>query len=247
MLGGGARRWGGPLAGRPAAPGDLRRTMATVRIEGVAGEMPVGKLLCLGRNYRAHIEEMGGEAPEAPVVFLKPPTALIDEDEMIHLPRFSRDIHHEVEMLVLIGMDGKQIRRSEALDYVSGFGVGLDLTARDVQNEAKKRGLPWTVAKGFDGSAPVSRFVRTAQVPDPHDLDLVLKVNGHIRQKSSTALMIHRVDEIIAYLSTVFTLSCGDIIFTGTPEGVGSVHPGDRLELSLGGDLITATFEVARE
>jgi 2-keto-4-pentenoate hydratase/2-oxohepta-3-ene-1,7-dioic acid hydratase in catechol pathway len=217
--------------------------MATVRIEGVQDEVPVEKILCLGRNYRAHAEEMGSDIPVTPVVFLKPPTALIDEDDQICLPRFSNDIHHEIEMVVLIGITGKDIPRAEAMDYVSGYGVGLDLTARDVQSAAKKNGLPWAVAKGFDGSAPVSRFIRPAHVPDPHALDLTLKVNGIVRQHANTSLMIFRIDEVISYLSTIFTLSAGDLIFTGTPEGVGRLVVGDRLDLALG-DIVTACFEV---
>jgi 2-keto-4-pentenoate hydratase/2-oxohepta-3-ene-1,7-dioic acid hydratase in catechol pathway len=186
---------------------------------------------------------MGGDIPASPIVFLKPPTALSDEDDQICLPRFSNDIHHEIEMVVLIGIQGKDIPRAEAMDYVSGYGVGLDLTARDVQNLAKKNGLPWAIAKGFDGSAPVSRFIRATQVPDPHGLDLTLKVNGAVRQHSNTSLMIFRIDEVISYLSSIFTLSAGDLIFTGTPEGVGRLAVGDCLELSLG-DIVTASFEV---
>jgi 2-keto-4-pentenoate hydratase/2-oxohepta-3-ene-1,7-dioic acid hydratase in catechol pathway len=188
---------------------------------------------------------MGADIPTTPVVFLKPPTALIDEDDRICLPAFSREIHHEVEMIVMIGLEGRNIPRADAMDYVSGYGVGLDLTARDIQAEAKKKGLPWAVAKGFDGSAPVSKFVRPSFVPDPHNLDLSLTVNGEMRQKTNTSLMIFKVDEIISWLSSVFTLSCGDLIFTGTPEGVGQISPGDRLELALG-DVVKASFEVGQ-
>ena len=219
--------------------------MATVRIEGVADEVAVEKILCLGKNYKAHALEMGGEVPTSPVVFLKPPSALIDEDDPIVLPRFSKEVHHEVEMVVLIGMSGKDIPLEDAMDYVSGYGVGLDLTARDIQTEAKKKGLPWAIAKGFDGSAPVSKFVRASQVEDPHAVDLVLKVNGTVRQRSNTSLMIFRVDQLVSYLSTIFSLCSGDLIFTGTPEGVGPIASGDRLEMSLG-DLVTATFEVSQ-
>lgn|SRR5512140_2001562 len=220
--------------------------MRTVRIEGVADQVPVEKIFCLGRNYRAHALEMGSEVPAVPVVFMKPPTSLMDEGDRISLPAFSRDIHHEVEMVVLIGMEGKDIPRSEAMDYVSGYGVGLDLTARDVQAEAKKKGLPWLVSKGFDGSAPVSRFIRAEHVPDPHSLEISLRVNGELRQQASTSQMIFRVDDVVSYLSTIFRLSAGDLIFTGTPEGVGPIAPGDRLDLKLG-DVVKACFEVSDE
>lgn len=220
--------------------------MATVRLEGIGEELVVGKILCLGRNYRAHAAEMGSEVPTEPVVFLKPPTALLEEGEPIRLPTFSKEIHHEVEMVLLIGREGRDIPREEALEYVIGYGVGLDLTARDLQAEAKKKGLPWTLAKGFDGSAPLSRFVRACEVADPGALDLELRVNGVVRQSSNTSLLVFPVDDLIMRLSRWFTLSVGDLIFTGTPEGVGPIGPGDRLEARLG-DLVEATFEVAGE
>jgi 2-keto-4-pentenoate hydratase/2-oxohepta-3-ene-1,7-dioic acid hydratase in catechol pathway len=218
--------------------------MGTVRIEGIGEEIPVGTIFCLGRNYAAHAREMGGDVPAEPVVFLKPTTALLDEGEPIQLPHFSSDIHHEVEMVVLIGREGRDIAQSDAMEHVVGYGVGLDLTARDVQAAAKAKGMPWTVAKGFDGSAPISRFVRAADVPDPHGLDLVLTVNGAVRQSASTSQMIFRVDRTIAWLSGIFTLTPGDLIYTGTPEGVGPIRPGDELTISLG-DVVSATFTVA--
>lgn len=218
--------------------------MAAVKISGIADEIAVGKILCLGRNYRAHAAEMGSDVPSEPVVFLKPASAVLDEGEAIRLPAFSRDVHHEVELVVLIGREGRDIQRADAMDYVIAYGVGLDLTARDLQAEAKKKGLPWTVAKGFDGSAPLSRFVRAEDVGDPQALELWLTVNGEARQQTSTSLMIFPVDETIAWLSRIFTLSPGDLIYTGTPEGVGPIHPGDRLEMGLG-EIVTARFEVA--
>jgi acylpyruvate hydrolase len=145
----------------------------------------------------------------------------------------SRDLHHEVELVVLVGKDGKHIPRDRAYEYIAGYGVGLDMTLRDVQSEAKKKGLPWSVAKGFDTSAPVSEFVHRDSVPDPHRLDIWLTVNGAVRQKSNTERMIFRVEDVIAYLSTVYTLEPGDLIFTGTPEGVGQVFPGDVLRGSI--------------
>ena len=193
----------------------------------------VGKCLCLGRNYPAHAKEMNAEVPENPVVFIKPSTAVISSGSRVIIPPLSRELHHEVEMVVLIGKEGKNIPREKAYDFVSGYAVGLDMTLRDVQAEAKKKGLPWSVAKGFDTSAPVSAIMDKRFVPDPHALKLSLKVNGVLRQCSSTAHMIFRIDFIVAYLSSIFTLEAGDLIFTGTPEGVGQVIPGDEMEASL--------------
>ncbi|MBP1647764.1 MAG: acylpyruvase [Bacteroidetes bacterium] len=193
----------------------------------------VGKCLCLGRNYPAHAKEMNAEVPDSPVVFIKPSTAVIGSGSRVIIPPLSRELHHEVEMVVLIGKEGKHIPRAEAFDYVAGYAVGLDMTLRDVQAEAKKKGLPWSIAKGFDTSAPVSAIMDKRFVPDPHSLKLSLKVNGVLRQCSSTAHMIFRVDFIISYLSSIFTLEAGDLIFTGTPEGVGEVFAGDEMEASL--------------
>jgi len=195
--------------------------------------LPVGKILCLGRNYPEHIKEMKAETTLTPVVFIKPSTALIESGETVVIPSISSDVHHEVELVVVIGLNGHDIPPEKAMDHVAGYAVGLDMTLRDVQSEAKKRGLPWSVAKGFDTSAPLSPPVRREQVKDPHALAIELRVNGAVRQSSSTKHMIVRVPGIIAYCSTVFSLEAGDLIFTGTPEGVGSVHPGDRIDARI--------------
>jgi len=197
-------------------------------------QKPIGKVLCLGRNYVDHAREMNSPIPESPIVFLKPATAVITQGDAVVIPPFSHEVHHEVEMVVLLGRDGKDISRSSALDYVAGYGIGLDMTLRDVQAEAKKQGLPWSVAKGFDTSAPVSTIVEKEQVGNPHELDITLKVNGKIRQKSNTRNMIFTVDYVVSYLSSIFTLEAGDLVFMGTPEGVGAVRPGDILEAELG-------------
>lgn len=218
--------------------------MKTVRIAGSGQSWPVGKILCLGRNYREHAREMHAEVPAEPVVFLKPSTAILSDGAVLHLPPFSNDVHHEVEMVVLIRSGGRAIDRADAMAHVGGYGIGLDLTLRDVQARAKKAGLPWTVAKGFDGSAPVSDFLTPDRVPDPHRLALSLSVNGEPRQAGTTADMIFPVDVIVSYLSGIFTLEPGDLIFTGTPEGVGPIRPGDRLAADLGG-LISLSITVA--
>jgi len=176
---------------------------------------------------------MSAPVPESPVVFLKPATAIINDGENVVIPHMSADLHHEVEMVIVIGKQAKNVRVSDAYNYVDGYAVGLDMTLRDVQAEAKKKGLPWTVAKGFDTSAPVSYAVEKEKVANPHSLTLSLKVNGESRQHSSTANMIFKIDFLVSYLSTIFTLEPGDLIFTGTPEGVGPVRAGDVLEAEL--------------
>ena len=207
--------------------------MNYIEFDGSSEKIPVGKILCLGRNYSAHAREMHAETLESPVVFLKPPTALLHEGGKIVIPSCSRDVHHEIEMVVAIGKDGKHISADRAFEYVSGYAVGLDMTLRDVQSEAKKKGLPWSVAKGFDTSAPVSRFVHPKQVKDPHALEMTLRVNGVVRQHSNTSNMMFRVEEMISYISSIFSLEAGDLIYTGTPEGVGGVVSGDLLEAEL--------------
>lgn len=193
----------------------------------------VGKILCLGRNYPEHAREMNAEAPSSPVVFLKPPTALLSDGGEVIIPPISHALHFEAEMVVVIGQEGKHIAAGKELDHVLGYAVGLDMTLRDIQSDAKSKGLPWTVAKGFDTSAPVSPVVDKKEVSDPHTLTLSLTVNGQMRQQANTAKMMFRIDRIISYLSTIFTLERGDLIFTGTPEGVGQVRSGDILEAEL--------------
>jgi acylpyruvate hydrolase len=195
--------------------------------------IPVGKILCIGRNYADHAKEMKAELPSTPVFFLKPSTALVYDGASIVLPTISSDVHHEVEMTVLIGADGKNIARSHALDHIAGYGIGLDMTLRDIQSIAKAKGLPWTLAKGFDTSAPLSTFAPSSSVPDPHALDVELLVNGSRRQHASTSSLLFHVEDLIVYISQFITLERGDILFTGTPEGVAQVQPGDQLVASL--------------
>jgi 2-keto-4-pentenoate hydratase/2-oxohepta-3-ene-1,7-dioic acid hydratase in catechol pathway len=207
--------------------------VAIVRFRDSGKSITVGKILCLGSNYAEHAIEMKSEVPRAPVVFLKPPTALLDDGEDVVFPPFSRELHHEVEMVVVIGKGGKNIPARTAYEHVAGYAVGLDMTLRDVQDQAKRKGLPWSVAKGFDTSAPVSTIVAKELIDDPHNLNISLRVNGQIRQHSNTNKMIFRIHDAVSYLSGVFTLEPGDLIFTGTPEGVGKVVPGDFLEATL--------------
>jgi len=219
-------------------------TISAVSYLGSASPIRVGKIMCLGRNYREHAKEMQAEVPTEPVVFLKPGTALLGSGGTVRLPSFSRDVHHEVEIVILISQGGREIPRERAFEHVGGYGIGLDLTARDVQSAAKKKGLPWAVSKGFDTSAPVSPFVPGDRVPEPGRLEFSLAVNGETRQRGNSADMIFPVDTVVAYLSTVFTLEPGDLIFTGTPEGVAALAPGDRLEARLA-DLVSLSVTVA--
>jgi len=205
-------------------------------------ELAVGKILCLGQNYAAHIKEMRAEVPAFPVIFIKPPSALISGGANIILPKISHEVHHEVELVAVIGKSGKNIPRSEALKHAAGYGVGLDMTLRDIQREAKKKGLPWAVAKGFDTSAPVSAMVSAHRIGNPQNLTISCRVNGVLRQRSSTSAMIFSMDRIIEYLSSVFTLEAGDLIFTGTPEGVGEVKEGDTIEAELEGYVSISHF-----
>lgn len=189
-----------------------------------------GKIVCVGRNYASHAAEMQSEVPAEPMIFLKPPTALVGHGGKVILPRLSSDIHHEVELVVAIGRGGKNIPEERALDHVDAYAVGLDMTARDLQAEAKKRGHPWTVAKGFDTFAPLGPLVAAREIHHPQKLDLKLTVNGQPRQRGDTQDMIFSVAKLIAYCSRIFTLMPGDLIYTGTPEGVGPVKDGDVLE-----------------
>ena len=221
--------------------------MAEAHLIGSDEALEIRKIFCIGRNYADHAKEMKTDVPEAPVFFLKPTTAVIGEGGVIRIPSISKELHHEVEMTVLLGRGGKDITRGNALNFVAGYGIGLDMTLRDVQSEAKKKGLPWTLAKGFDTSAPLSAFVPADQVSDPHNLDLKLDVNGVTRQQSNTKNFVFKIDELIAYISQFFTFERGDILFTGTPEGVAPAASGDRLvaQLSMPGNIKLASLKVS--
>jgi 2-keto-4-pentenoate hydratase/2-oxohepta-3-ene-1,7-dioic acid hydratase in catechol pathway len=193
-------------------------------------EVKPSKIICLGRNYAEHAKELGHEVPKEPVIFLKPPSALIGPNETIILPKKSKEVHHEVELAVIIGKKGKNIPKEKAMDYVLGYTVFMDITARDLQWEAKRKGLPWTLAKGFDTFAPIGPRIVPKEELDVSDLEIGLKVNGEVRQLSRTSKMIFTIDEIISYVSSIMTLEEGDIIATGTPEGVGALKDGDIVE-----------------
>ncbi|WP_422358517.1 fumarylacetoacetate hydrolase family protein [Reichenbachiella sp.] len=187
------------------------------------------KILAIGRNYAKHIEELNNERPDEPVVFGKPETAILKKNAAFYYPDFSKDIHHEVEILVKICKVGKNIDQRFAHKYYEEIGIGVDFTARDLQSKAKAKGLPWDLAKGFNGSAPISEFVPKTDY-DLSNLNFSLKKDGEDVQVGNTSMMLFNIDYIISYVSKFFMLKKGDIIFTGTPEGVGPVQIGQRLE-----------------
>lgn len=200
------------------------------------------KIICIGRNYVAHARELNNEVPENPVFFMKPDSALVIRNRPFFYPDFSNEIHHEIEIILKINRLGRSIREEFAGRYFSEIGLGVDFTARDLQSECKKSGLPWEIAKAFDYSAPVSRFLPVASYTDIRSLDLELKINGETRQKGNSSQMIFGFEKIISYVSTFITLKTGDLIFTGTPSGVGPVNIGDRLEGFLGGEKLLDFF-----
>jgi len=209
--------------------------MQTIEIQGSETTLRPGKLLCIGRNYALHAAEMKADLPTEPMVFLKPASALTGTGGSIIIPSKSREVHHEIELVVVIGEQLRHASKALALRAVAGYAVGLDMTARDLQALAKKTGSPWSVAKGFDTFAPLGKAIRAEAVPDPQALDLMLSINGEVRQHGSTSNMIFDVAELLAYCSSIFTLEPGDLLFTGTPEGVGPVQAGDRLVAEISG------------
>lgn len=216
--------------------------MHQVQIKATNETYPVGKIVCLGQNYLDHIRELGSKIPDRAVIFCKPPCSLIPDGGRVEIPEYSNDCHHELELALLIGKTGKNIEENNALSFLAGYGVALDLTLRDIQSEQKKRGLPWEIAKGFDTSCPISSFIPADKIADPNNLELRLKVNGEIRQQGNTNQMMRPVEKIIAEVSNFFTLEAGDIILTGTPAGVSRIISGDHLE----GDIETVgTLQVS--
>lgn len=187
------------------------------------------KIICVGRNYAEHIKELNNEQPDDPVIFLKPETAIPLKNEPFFYPDFSSDVHYEVEILVKINRVGKNIDEKFAHKYYDEIGIGVDFTARDVQSKLKAKGLPWELAKGFNGSAPISGFVPKTDFADLHDINFRLDVNGETKQLGNTSLMLFKIDYLISFVSRYFLLQQGDILFTGTPKGVGPVKVGDRL------------------
>ncbi|HEX4844433.1 MAG TPA: fumarylacetoacetate hydrolase family protein [Limnobacter sp.] len=203
----------------------------------------VRNIYCIGRNYAAHIAELGNRPEEDPVVFIKPTSALLMPGHAIRLPKHSADVHHEAELVLLVGQGGKNIAEDEALDHIAGYGLGLDLTARDLQTKAKQGGLPWAVAKGFDCAATVTSFVAANHIGQPQHIEFQMYLNGQLKQHGDIRKMLFPIPYIVRYLSEVFTLQAGDLIYTGTPEGVGPLNAKDTVRLVLPGHIDTS-FDV---
>lgn len=208
--------------------------MKTTQIKNSKEEFTIGKIVCVGRNYSEHAKELGNEVPDKPVLFLKPASALVySGGEIIH-PDYGNELHHEVELVLLIGETVKEVNKVEAEKAIIGYGVGLDMTLRDVQDGLKKKGHPWTLAKCFDTSAVISDFVLKKDYQLKPDEKLELKVNGVVKQSDTLKSMIFNPSEIVEFISSILTLEKGDLIFTGTPAGVSKVSKGDKLEAKLG-------------
>ena len=200
------------------------------------GRFPVRRVFCVGRNYAAHAREMGHDPDrEAPFFFCKPADSLVTDDADMAYPSMTTDVHHEMELVVALGSGGTDIPVAHAMSHVWGYAAGLDMTRRDLQSEAKKAGRPWDMAKGFDQSAPIGLMIPAAAFPDPGHGRIELKVNGAVRQSSDLSFLIWSIPETIAYLSKLVRLEAGDLIFTGTPEGVAAAGRGDLLEGSVAG------------
>jgi 2-keto-4-pentenoate hydratase/2-oxohepta-3-ene-1,7-dioic acid hydratase in catechol pathway len=196
-------------------------------------EIKIGKIVCLAQTYKKHAKEMNSHVTKNPIIFLKPTSSVIFNNDSIIIPPESNCIHHEVELGVVIDKRCKKINYKNANDYILGYCLALDITARDIQKEAKKKGWPWTIAKGFDTFAPLSDVILKNEIDDPNCIDILLKLNGELKQKSNTKNMIHSIEKIIEYISNIMTLEKGDLILTGTPEGVGEIIDGDVIEAKL--------------
>ena len=190
------------------------------------------KIICIGRNYAEHAKEMKSEVPTEPVFFLKPETALL-KDKDFYYPEFTKDLHHEVEIVLKISKNGKHIAEEFASQYYNEIGIGIDFTARDIQMKCKEKGLPWEKAKAFDNAAPIGEFVPKETFADLKNISFQLNINGNQRQIGNTKDLIFSFEKVISYVSQFITLKTGDLIFTGTPEGVSAVHVGDVLEASI--------------
>jgi acylpyruvate hydrolase len=196
------------------------------------------KIIAIGRNYAEHAKELNNPVPTVPVIFMKPDTALLKDNKPFYHPEFSDDVHHEIEVVLKVCKEGKHISEKFAANYYDEIGLGIDFTARDIQSRHKEKGLPWELAKAFDGSAPISIFYPKTKFEDLYQLNFKLDINGETRQTGSTSMLLFSFEQIIAFVSQYITLKKGDLIFTGTPAGVGKVNAGDRLEGYLEDDKL---------
>jgi acylpyruvate hydrolase len=196
------------------------------------------KIIAIGRNYAEHAKELNNPVPTIPVIFMKPDTALLKDNKPFYHPEFSQEIHHEIEIVLKVSKEGKHINEKFAASYFEEIALGIDFTARDIQSKHKEKGLPWELAKAFDNSAPVSNFLPKAKFADIYNVSFNLNINGETRQQGNTKDLLFSFERIIAFVSQYITLKKGDLIFTGTPEGVGKVQVGDRLEGFLEGEKL---------
>lgn len=227
------------------------RGLKDLRITGnIRYEVPIArpsKILCLGRNYRAHAQEMQNEVPEAPMFFAKLPSSLLPHQGIIRIPKGIGRVDHEIELAVVIGKKGYKIKEAQAMEFVAGYTIANDITARDMQKADAAKGRPWTLAKGMDTFCPMGPYLIPADaVADVHALNMELTINGELRQKGNTGDMVFRLPELIAYISKYITLEAGDIILTGTPAGISAIKPGDRIVAKIDGmgELINTVIAV---
>lgn len=212
--------------------------------DGGPCDLPVGKVVCVGLNYAAHVKEMASKPTVEPMLFIKPPAALTPLADPLFIPEGLGSVHFETELAILIGSELSHCGEAEVPDAIAGLGVALDLTLRDLQTQLREAGHPWEKAKGWDGACPVSPFVRPDVLPDLQNIQLKLEQNGEVKQNGNTSRMLTPVLPLIAYMSRFFSLSPGDVILTGTPEGVGPLRPGDELLFSLNEALITRISDI---
>lgn len=207
-------------------------------------DLTLGKVVCVGRNYLDHINELNNEVPDEPLLFIKPATAVVDMAQPLQLPQGQGACHNELEVAVLIQKTLRCADENDIAEAIWGYGLGLDLTLRDKQSQLKAKGQPWERAKAFDGSCPLSAFVPANKVPEPQSIDFTLEVNGHVRQQGNTEMMMHQIVSLLLNISHTFTLLPGDVVMTGTPKGVGPLQSGDKLTCRLA-SLLTVNTEVS--
>ncbi|XP_074866324.1 oxaloacetate tautomerase FAHD1, mitochondrial [Carettochelys insculpta] len=234
-----------PGQSSPSEPGKFAAFMASSK--PLAKFWEWGRnIICVGRNYAEHAKELKNAVPSEPLFFLKPSSAYVREGNPIIKPYYCNNLHHEVELGVVIGKRTDAVSQEAAMDHVAGYALCLDMTARDTQDECKKRGLPWTLAKGFNTSCPVSDFLPREKIPDPHKLQIWLKLNGELRQEGETSSMIFRIPYIISYISKIITLEEGDLILTGSPKGVSAVQEHDEIQAGIKG-ILSMQFKVVQQ
>jgi len=207
-------------------------------------DIPIRNIYCTGRNYAQHAKEMGSPIPKIPLVFLKPLGTIAYDGDSISLPPQSNDIHYEAEIVIAINKSGKNIPHGSTSSHIGGIGVGIDFTARDIQKIAKRKGRPWSIAKGFDQFAPISTFTPLDEIEDIDNMDIKLFQNGFVKQHGNSSEMIFPISNLINFLSQIYTLHPGDLVFTGTPEGVGPVQSGDKLEVLLNNGVQSLTVDI---